>query len=157
LPELLKAIFEDIRERPMRTIENGDYVRLACIGQLEKKAHLGKTKKRVFEFQVGRRQVLEGLEKAVLGMAVGEKKSFVVLPEEGYGNRQPDLFQKVHATQFPEDVGLEVGKFFQIKYQDGCVEKVQISAIEDNVVTLDANHPLAGETLRFEVEVIDIS
>ncbi len=140
----------------MKRVNEGDRVKLSCLGQLENKAHFGTTEKRILEFQVGNNAVLPGLEKGVLGMAVGEKKSFTVRPEEGYGAKRPGLMQKVSKSRFPEHIDLQVGKFLRLKQEDGSVRKVQIAAIEDDVVTLDANHPLAGETLRFDVTVIDI-
>jgi peptidylprolyl isomerase len=129
---------------------------LFCFGQLDNKADLGSTEKRILEFKVGSNSVLPVLEKGILGMAVGEKKSFTVQPEEGYGAKRPGLIRKVSKSRFPEHIELQIGKFLRLKQEDGRVQKVQIVAIEDDVVTLDANHPLAGETLRFYVTVIDI-
>lgn len=140
----------------MKRVDEGDRVKLSCFGQLENKAHLGTTAKRILEFKVGNSSVLAGLEKGVLGMAVGETKSFTVRPEEGYGAKHPGLIQKVPRDRFPEHINLQVGKFLRLKQEDGSVQKVQIVSMEDDIVTLDANHPLAGETLRFDVTVIDI-
>jgi FKBP-type peptidyl-prolyl cis-trans isomerase 2 len=89
-------------------------------------------------------------------MAVGERKSFTVRPEEGYGVKRPGLVRKVPRSRIPEHIDLQVGKFLQLKQEDGSVQKVQIAALEDDVVILDANHPLAGEILRFYVKVIAI-
>ena len=140
----------------MRTATDGDRVTLVCTGRLENKGHLGTTEKRTLEFQMGRNQVLPGLETGVRGMAVGEKKSFTVPPEKGYGTKRTDLIQKVDKNRFPEDITLEVGKYLQIQYEDGSRQKVQIVAVRTDSVELDANHPLAGETLRFDVEVLSI-
>ncbi len=140
----------------MKRVDEGDRVKLSCFGQLENKAHLGTTEKRILEFKVGSNSVLAGLEKGVLGMAVGETKSFTVRPEEGYGAKRPGLIQKVSKDRFPEHIELQVGKFLRLKQEDGSVQKVQIVEVKKDVVTLDANHPLAGETLRFDVTLIDI-
>lgn len=148
--------FEDIMEFAIKRVNEGDRVKVFCIGQLENKAHLGTTRRRILEFKVGSNSVLTGLEKNVLGMAVGEKKSFTVKPEEGYGAKRPGLIRKIPKSRFPEHIDLQVGKFLKLKQEDGSVQKVQIAALEDDVVILDANHPLAGEILRFDVKVIAI-
>jgi peptidylprolyl isomerase len=140
----------------IKRVDVGDRVKLSCVGQLENKAHLGTTRRRILEFKVGGNSVLAGLEKGVLGMAVGERKSFIVRPEEGYGVKRPGLVRKVPRSRFPEHIDLQVGKFLKLKQEDGSVQKVQIAALEDDVVILDANHPLAGEILRFYVKVIAI-
>lgn len=140
----------------MKTATEGDRVKVVCTGRLENKGHLGATEKRTLVFEIGRDQVLPGIEYNIRGMAVGEKKSFTVPPEKGYGPRRSDLIKTLDRNRFPSEINLETGKYLQIQYEDGRVEKAQIAAVEDDRVILDANHPLAGETLRFDVEIVSI-
>lgn len=115
------------------------------------------SQKKPVEFQVGKHEVILGLEKAVIGMKVGQKKSIDIPPEEGFGQRRQDLVEKAKKSQFPEDLSLEVGKRLQLKFHDGSTQSVIVRSIYGDLVTLDANYPLAGRTLQFDIEVVDIS
>jgi FKBP-type peptidyl-prolyl cis-trans isomerase SlyD len=103
-------------------------------------------------FLEGAGQIIEGLEEPLLQMAPGEKRSVVVSPERGYGTREAELVQKVPKANLPvEDV--KVGDQFQAG-PDRQAPVVTVVAIEGDEVLLDANHPLAGEELHFEVELV---
>lgn len=99
--------------------------------------------------------IVEGLEEALDGRAVGDKIAVVVPPEKGYGPRQDAPPQPVPRDGFPADVELEVGMQFMVEAGEGYAP-VWITGIEDQVVFLDGNHPLAGATLHFAVEVVGI-
>ena len=105
-------------------------------------------------FTEGAGQIIEGLEEQLLQMAAGEKRTVVVLPERAYGARDAGLVQKVPRTRLPVD-GLKVGDQFQTG-PDRHAPVVTVLAIEGDDVVLDANHPLAGQVLHFEVEVIAV-
>lgn len=100
----------------------------------------------------GAGQIIEGLESELTAMAAGEKRSVVVPPERGYGLREADLVQKVPRVRLPVD-DIRVGDQFQAG-PDRQDPVVTIMAIEGDEVLLDANHPLAGQELHFEVELI---
>lgn len=100
-------------------------------------------------FQVGTGQVIEGFDQAVLGMAEGEKKTIELPPEQAYGDRRDDLIVTVPAEQAPD--GLEPGQAVQLGNAPATVVEVT-----DSEVTVDANHPLAGEALTFEIEVVSV-
>jgi peptidylprolyl isomerase len=90
-------------------------------------------------------------------MQVGEKKTIIVPPEEGYGERQNDLIGTVQKSDFPDHVTPVIGQQKQVKLPDGESIDVIATDIEDEEVTFDGNHPLAGHTMEFEVEMVDIS
>ena len=104
-----------------------------------------------FTFEMGQKQVIEGFEKAVLSLIVGEKKTFEIPFSEGYGSKNPDLIGRLKRELFPKDLELEVGSMLEIRGQP-----VTITALDAESVTLDANHFLAGEDLVFEIELLDI-
>jgi peptidylprolyl isomerase len=109
------------------------------------------------EFIIGSEDILPRIEKGITGMKIGETKTFKVSPEEAYGSRLDDLVVEVKRCDFPQDITPAVGKQFKLKLQDGNQIGVTIIAIDKDNITLDANHPLAGETLFFELELVDIA
>jgi FKBP-type peptidyl-prolyl cis-trans isomerase SlyD len=105
-----------------------------------------------FLYMHGSHQIVPGLETALEGLKVGDKKAVVVAPAEGYGELDPGLKLTVDRKQFPPEAELETGMQFQT--QNGVVFTVE--AIEDGQVKIDGNHPLAGVTLHFDVEVLEV-
>jgi peptidylprolyl isomerase len=108
------------------------------------------------KFEIGSRDVKSRLEKAVQGMQVGDKKTFSVPPEEGYGIRQKDLIGTVKKNNFPDHIAPAVGQQLQLELPSGGFIDVTVTDIDGDLVTLDGNHPLAGQTLQFEVEMVAI-
>jgi FKBP-type peptidyl-prolyl cis-trans isomerase 2 len=108
------------------------------------------------EFKPGSHQVIPGFEKAVMGMKVGEKKSFKVAPEDGYGPEDPAAKQNVPKNQLPPDITPKAGMMLMAQAKDGRSIPVKIVEVKDDVVVIDLNHPLAGKTLNFDVEVLEI-
>jgi FKBP-type peptidyl-prolyl cis-trans isomerase SlyD len=104
----------------------------------------------------GAENLVPGLESALLGRGVGEKLSVAVPPDEGYGERQGPGPQAVPRASFPDDAELEEGMPFTVENEDGEEIDLWITAIEDDQVLVDVNHPLAGVTLCFDVEVVSI-
>lgn len=105
-------------------------------------------------FVEGTGQIIEGLEASLLGMTTGEQRQVVVPPEQAYGVHEPDLVQKVPRSRLPVD-GIKVGDQFQTG-PDRQAPVVTVMALEGNEVLLDANHPLAGQELHFEVELMAV-
>lgn len=103
----------------------------------------------------GKGNIVPGLEKQLLGKKVGDKLNAVVSPEEGYGAHNPSLIQKVPKAAFQGVDNLEPGMQFQAESNMGPVSVV-ITAIDGDEVTVDGNHPLAGETLHFAVEITEV-
>ncbi len=104
----------------------------------------------------GRGNIVPGLEAALEGKTAGEDLKVSVSPEEGYGVRRPDALHQVNRSAFPEDAKLEVGIAFQAMDEHENPIAGTITAIENDEITVDFNHPLAGRTLNFEVQIIEI-
>ena len=109
------------------------------------------------EFIQGHRNIIPGLEKAIAGMKVGEKKEVVVEPEEGYGDYDEENQQTMPRSAFPPELELEEGLGLQLKdSSSGQTYQVYVADVGDKEVLLDFNHPLAGEKLFFTVHVADL-
>jgi len=104
----------------------------------------------------GASNIVPGLEKELTGLSVGDKKDVDVAPEEGYGLPNPAMIQDVPREAFPEDAEVEPGVQFLMQGEQGQPIPIWISAVEGDVVTIDANHPLAGQTLHFAIEVAGV-
>lgn len=108
------------------------------------------------EYLHGADNIVEGLEEALAGRVVGDKLSVVVPPEKGYGVRDEDGVQNVPRNLFPKEEKLETGMEFWTQDEDGDEMPVWVTNVVGDVVTLDLNHPLAGVTLHFDVEVAGV-
>jgi FKBP-type peptidyl-prolyl cis-trans isomerase 2 len=106
-------------------------------------------------FTIGGGNVIAGFENALEGMAVGDRKTARMEPADAYGDRREDLVFTVPRTEMPEGE-IEVGHMLQVGFADGSSTAVSVAAIDDVAVTLDANHPLAGQALTFELELVRI-
>lgn len=104
----------------------------------------------------GTHQIIPGLEKALEGMKVGERKEVTVNPEEGYGIINPKAFLEADKKLIPEDA-LKVDSLLQGQDDNGRTFTARVSEIKEQTVVLDLNHPLAGKTLFFDVKVLDIA
>ena len=107
------------------------------------------------KFTVGTGQLVKGFDDAVVGMIPGEKKTVTVTPKEGYGERREDHVVDFPKANVPEDMKLEVGMVVQMSDQSGRPIPVIITEILEDVVKMDVNHPLAGKTLVFDVEIVE--
>ena len=108
------------------------------------------------EFVIGDHQVIPGFEDGVAGMAIGETKTITIPFDQAYGAYDDELVLEVPRAQFPDHITPEVGEALQLQQPDGNVITVIISDVSDESVTLDANHPLAGEDLTFDLELTAI-
>lgn len=107
-------------------------------------------------FVLGEGDVLPGFEHAVLGMQVGERKLVQVPPEEGYGLHEERLVDEVSLDALPKGVPIKVGNQLEITAEDGTQYRLQVIDVDNDRVTLDANHPLAGRALIFQIELLAI-
>jgi len=108
------------------------------------------------EFELGAGQVIPGFDQAIIGMAVGETKSVRIPEAEAYGPHNPELMFTTDMTQFAEGVTPEVGQQFQAETPDGQPMYLMVKEVEGEKVVMDANHPMAGKDLNFELELVDI-
>ncbi len=105
------------------------------------------------EFLQGRGQIIPGLEQALYGMAVEDQRDVVVAPADGYGERDPDAIELVDRDVFPPDLDLKPGMGLRMRDSSGRALNVFVTEVRPNGVLLDLNHPLAGETLFFQVRI----
>ena len=108
------------------------------------------------EFVQGQQQIVPGLEQELYGMVAGDEKSVVVEPPQGYGERNPDASQVVPRDAFEDGFEPESGMPIRVSDDSGRTATAFIAEVNDQSVKLDFNHPLAGETLHFDVEVVDV-
>lgn len=109
------------------------------------------------QYVQGKGQIVPGLERELYGMNVGEKKAVTVSAEEGYGDYDEERLQRVPLNTFPDDMELEEGVSVRMRdVNSGQLFDAYIDDIDDEAVTLDFNHPLAGETLHFDIKVVDV-
>ena len=108
------------------------------------------------EFIQGIGQIIPGLEEALYGMKVGEKKTVEILPEDAYGEYDPDSLEVAKKDEFSEEIPLDVGTFLDLRDNEGEVLSAQIIETDEDTVTLDFNHPLAGKALTFQITVAAI-
>ena len=105
------------------------------------------------EFIQGIGQVIPGLESALYGMKAGEKKTVVIEPDDAYGDYDPESLEIAKKEEFSEEIPLDVGTFLDLRDDEDDVLSAQIIEEDEDTVTLDFNHPLAGKTLTFEIKV----
>lgn len=108
------------------------------------------------EFIVGAGGVIAGFDHAVLGMEVNEKKTFTIPVQYAYGPVREDLIQHIDRSFLPDDIQLEVGRELMASDQEGRQLRVTIKRVEEDFITIDANHPLAGEDLIFDIMIVKI-
>lgn len=136
-------------------IKNGDRVKVHYTGKLEDGQIFDSSLEREpLEFVVGAGQVISGFEEAIIDMEIGEKKTFTIMAEEAYGIAREDLKFSVQRSMLPE--GVQLGDMLEAYQPDGNVFVVKVDELNDLTAILDANHPLAGKNLIFDVEIIDI-
>jgi peptidylprolyl isomerase len=105
---------------------------------------------------LGSGQVIRGVDDALVGMTPGDEKTVTIAPDEAYGPRRPELLHEVQRAAIPPEVDLEVGKQLEGRDTGGHRLRLTVVDVAADKVTLDANHPLAGEDLKFELKLVDI-
>jgi peptidylprolyl isomerase len=141
----------------MSVAKKGDTVAVHYTGTLEDGTVFDSSRERQpLEFQLGSGQVIPGFDDAVEGLEQGQTVTATIECDKAYGKRNEDLVLQTPRANIPEGVQLEVGRRLQARSQDGQVTRVTVTEITDDTVTLDANHPLAGQDLTFEIELVEI-
>jgi peptidylprolyl isomerase len=137
--------------------ESGDTIRLNYTGKLEDGTIFDSSEDREpIEFVIGGGAVIPGLENGIIGMTVTETKTITIPMEEAYGPKRPEMIMKAPKDKLPQDMEIEVGRQLESRQPDGRIMYVTIIDVAEDTVMLDANHPLAGKTLIFEVEIMEI-
>ncbi|WP_292519619.1 peptidylprolyl isomerase [Methanoculleus sp.] len=141
----------------MAQAKEGDTVKVHYTGKLEDGTVFDtSTEREPLEFTIGNGEIISGFERVVVGMEPGETKTATIQPEEAYGPRRDDMTLTVDRGQFPEEIKPEPGQQLQIQQPDGRAAIVTVSDVSESTVTLDANHPLAGRPLTFDIQLVDI-
>ena len=137
-------------------VKKGDTVKIHYTGKLtDGKIFDSSRSREPLEFEVGKGMIIPGLEEAVEGMEVGEKKEVTLKPKEAYGQRDENLIVEVPRDKLPEDLDPKKGMPLRVKNPQGRDMQVTVADVADENIKIDANHPLAGQDLEFEVEVIE--
>jgi peptidylprolyl isomerase len=141
----------------MQKAKSGDTVQIHYTGWLKDGSEFDSSSGgEPLQFPLGAKKVIDGVDRAVTGMSVGEKKKVEVPADEAYGPHRKELIGDVPRDQFPEDIDLEEGQRLQFTNEQGQVHVFQVLSVADESVKIDMNHPLAGEDLTFEVELVAI-
>ena len=141
----------------MTQVKPGDTVHIHYTGTLRDGTTFDSSEGRdPLQFEVGSGQIIPGLDKAIPGMEVGDKKTVNVPCDEAYGPVDPQMRQAVPREGIPDDIPLDLGTRLQMQTQQGQVTPVTVVEVTDEQVTLDANHPLAGRDLVFDFEVVSV-
>ncbi len=150
------AMAEPLKSGSKMTVSNGKQVSLEYTLKLDDKQVLeSNVGKEPMTYTQGAHEIVPGLEKAMEGLAVGDKKHVEVKPADGYGDVDPKAFQEVKKSQLPENA-LKVGTQLEAKGADGESMFPRVAEVKSDTVVLDFNHPLAGKTLFFDIKVLDI-
>ena len=141
----------------MTDVKTGDTVAIHYTGTLATGETFDSSEGRdPLEFTVGAGQIIPGLDQAIPGMSVGDKKVVEVPADQAYGQPDPNARQAVPRSEIPADIPLDLGTQLQMQAPNGQVVPVMVAEVSETEVTLDANHPLAGKDLTFAIELMEI-
>jgi peptidylprolyl isomerase len=142
----------------MAQAKQGDTVKVNYTGKLQDGTIFDSSIGRhPMQFTLGKGQLIAGFEKAVLGMAAGEKKTAVIPVAEAYGPRQDSAVVVVERKNLPQNLEAQVGQRLELTQEDDSTILVTVTGTSETSLTLDANHPLAGKELTFEIELLSIA
>jgi peptidylprolyl isomerase len=141
----------------MQSVKSGDKVKVHYHGRLTNGETFDKSEGREpLEFEVGAGMVIKGFDDGVTGMSVGDKKTITIPFNEAYGPKNPEMIIDMPKNRFPKDMDLEVGMPLAMSDGQGQQFEVIVTQIMEDSVVLDANHPLAGKDLIFDLELVEI-
>jgi peptidylprolyl isomerase len=142
----------------MKTVENGHFVKIDYTGTLENGDMFDSScNSHPIEVEVGAGRIIKGFEDALIGMAVKEKKTFSLSPEEAYGPRNENLEQSFMRSELPQGFDPQVGQVLALQNPQGGHLQARVKHADTEKITLDLNHPLAGKNLTFEIEIVEIN
>ncbi len=142
----------------MEKVENGKFVSVDYEGRLDNGEVFDSSQEaQPLELQVGSGQIIKGFEEALKGMELREKKTFTLDPDEAYGHRDENQLHTFSRSEVPAEMNPQVGEMIGLQTPDGQQIPATIAEADDEKVVVDLNHPLAGKSLTFDVEVVGIS
>lgn len=141
----------------MSQVKEGDKVKVHYTGTLNDGSVFDSSREREpLEFEIGSGSIIPGFEKAVLELAPGDSTTVEIPSAEAYGEVREDMIITVEREKLPADIDPEVGMQLQLQQPDGGAMPVVVSDLTESHITIDANHPLAGRDLKFEIELVEI-
>jgi FKBP-type peptidyl-prolyl cis-trans isomerase 2 len=147
----------DFKKTIMQQAQNGDKVKVHYHGTLRNGEIFDSSNgKEPLEFTVGSGQVIKGFDEGVKGMQVGDKKKVEINVEDAYGDKSQDMIIEFPKAQFPPDMNPEIGQQLMMSNGSGQSFPVTVTEVREESVVLDANHPLAGQDLIFDIELVEI-
>lgn len=141
----------------MAQAKQGDTVKIHYTGRLDDKEVFDSSVDREpLEFRLGDGKIIPGFEEAVLGMTPGDSRTVNISPEKAYGPHRKELVVEVERNRLPDDLKLEIGGHVQIRQPSGGTIQAKVTGMSESKITLDANHPLAGKVLTFDIKLVEI-
>jgi peptidylprolyl isomerase len=141
----------------MNQVRDGDTVKIHYTGKLDDGTEFDTSlDDEPLEFTVGKQEVIPGMEQAVIGMAPGDSKTITIASDEAYGPYHDEMVLVVDRTEFPKEMEIEVDQQLSVMIEEDRSVIVTVTDVNDSTVTLDANHPLAGEDLTFDIQLVEI-
>ena len=142
----------------MEVAKKGNRVKVHYTGKLQDGTIFDSSIEREpLEFVIGDGNMIKGFDQAVEGMQTGETVTANIPSSEGYGERRPDMMVEVPIDQVPENINPAVGQQLSVQQANGQTMPVVVTAVSEDKITLDANHPLAGKDLTFEINLVEIA
>ncbi|MHC4131267.1 MAG: FKBP-type peptidyl-prolyl cis-trans isomerase [Planctomycetota bacterium] len=141
----------------MAEAKSGNVVKVHYTGKLnDGKIFDSSTAREPIKFTIGENKVIPAFEEAIIGMEIGNSKTIKIPAEQAYGNYDEALIRTLSRKVFPKDMEPEVGQRLTAKQADGRAIHVKVTEVSESDVKIDANHPLAGEELTFDIELLEI-
>lgn len=141
----------------MNQVQGNETVKLHYTGKLnDGQVFDSSVQREPLEVKLGEGRLIPGFEKGLVDMKVNEKKTITIPKNEAYGEVQKELFQKIPTENLPQEIKPEVGMGLMSKNPDGSERQLRVADVKENFIIVDANHPLAGQDLTFELELLEI-
>jgi peptidylprolyl isomerase len=146
------------KENIMAKVKKGDSVKVHYTGKLEDGTVFDTSdNKDPLEFKVGEGKIIKGFEAAVIGMEPGESKTVQIPADKAYGPHHPEMVMVIDRKEVPPTITPKVDQMLQVRQKDGTSFAVKVTDVSEETLTLDANHPLAGKDLTFDIRIAEIA
>ncbi|PHQ28077.1 FKBP-type peptidyl-prolyl cis-trans isomerase [Leeuwenhoekiella nanhaiensis] len=148
---------ETQEKNTQRKVKNNDTVKVHYTGKLTNgQIFDSSVDKQPLEFQLGQDMIIPGFEQGLIDMSVNEKKTVTIPEAEAYGEVRKELFQEVPKSDLPSEIDPQVGMGLMAKNPDGTERQLRVAEVRNDSIVIDANHPLAGQDLVFDLELVEI-
>jgi peptidylprolyl isomerase len=142
----------------MESAKKGDRVKINVLGKLQNgNTIFSSEKKGSVELKIGESSLIKGLEEAVIGMKPGDTKKTKIPPEKAFGPHNDDLKIQISKDKFPSRINPEPNMFLEMRQPNGQTKTVKIESVSNEMVTIDTNHPFAGEEITLDIELIEVN